>query len=156
VSKLGPLEGWAYSCGLTCDGRFALGATFQGQMTIWDLRKNEKLYIEKAHFPEAVQNIVTIPEEYKKRESTFKCMTSGNDGKLKLWNFDLSQSPEDGISSVEIDIHTGWVNDTRLFADASRVMTCGHDGRTLVWDLPKHHQGITLPLFVDPPPLFHD
>lgn len=123
---------------LSADAQYALTASWDHTMRLWDLNKMESVKRFVGHEGD-VMSVAMTPD-------TTRIISCGRDKTIKLWNT-LGKC----VATVKNDSHSEWVSCVRFIPNAKgKFVSCGWDKEVKTWTLDKecklestirHHNG---------------
>jgi len=126
VGKLNGHTDWVRSVDLTSDGRFAVSASWDQTVRLWNVEKGEEIRT----FDERLKSISCVAFSPSAR-SVAVTTAAG-----KLYLFD----PTNGKLTASWSVHHGAVNALRFSRDGRHLVTGGDDGTVMLWEtaVPGH------------------
>ena len=103
-------------------GRLLAGGSGGGPIAVWNLETHRRVCEGLGHrIPERVNGIRFSPDEK-------TLLSFSSDQTARLWDLSVG-------SLVHVLPHNAFVSDGQFLGDGAEVVTVGHDGRALVWDV---------------------
>jgi WD40 repeat protein len=111
---------------VTSDGRYALSASFDTTVGVWDLAAGRRVATLAGHTGRLRAVRVTPDDRY--------AISAGEDNILRVWDLRAALAGEP-VSGRVLAGHTGTVWSVAVAPDGRRAASVGDDGRLLLWDL---------------------
>jgi WD40 repeat protein len=133
------------------DGRFALSATNDGQILLWEVANPAGGFIAFKYSNAAVAGLAFVPRGIGGRETHF--LSTHSRGQINLWDLQpvLAQiaqnrehafGPKNPVRTTPVQIfehgNKHYVNAVAVTEDGRRFLSAGFDKTVCVWDLPAN------------------
>ena len=113
--------GWVRAVAVTPDGRFAVSASGDRTLKVWDIEKGETVRTLEGHTGSVSAVAVTPDGRF--------AVSASNDRTLKVWDI------EKGETVRTLEGHTDWVRAVAVTPDGRFAVSASNDRTLKVWDL---------------------
>ena len=114
-------DGCVSAVAITPDGKFAISASHDMALKVWDLEKGEEKITLKGHDDGVIAVAITPDGKY--------VVSASHDRTLKVWDL------EKGEEKITLRGHDVWVNAVIITPDGKYVVSASNDCTLKVWDL---------------------
>jgi WD40 repeat protein len=111
---------------VTADGRYALSASFDGTLGLWDLVE-ERLVTTLVGHQDGLRAVRVTPDDR-------YAISASKDGTLRVWDLEAALQGDTACTKV-LQGHVGAVWDVAVAAQGEGIASVGDDGYLLEWDL---------------------
>lgn len=118
-------SGFVQDVALSSDGDYAVSASWDRSLRLWDMRTGEALHKFCGH----TRDVLSVAIAPNNRQ----IVSGGRDNKIMVWNV-VGQC----MTTLDKDAHTDWVSCVRfspVLSEASQVVSGSWDGTVKVWDM---------------------
>jgi WD40 repeat protein len=108
---------------VTPDGRFAVSASYDRTLKVWDIEKGETVHTLEGHT--SLVNAVAVTPDGR------LAVSASGDRTLKVWDI------EKGEAVRTLEGHTGWIRAVAVTPDGRLAVSASGDQTLKVWDIEK-------------------